>query len=279
MVLSGGTLAGVMATGVRHVAAAAIPAPADVAAPPADAEVTASGLASKVLVSGSGSGERPGPSDKVTVDYTGWTTDGKMFDSSVARGQNISFGLNQVIAGWTEGLQLMEPGEKRRFWIPENLAYKGQPGRPAGMLVFDVDLYSFIAAPKPPPAPEDVAMPSSDAIFGPSGLVTKVVNKGTGTEYPDATSVVTVDYSGWTADGKLFDSSIVRGEPASFPLNRVIKGWTEGVQMMVVGETRRMWIPADLAYGANPPPGAPAGQLTFDVTLMSIKKKDGIWPF
>ena len=80
---------------------------------------------------------------KVTVHYTGWTTDGKMFDSSVVRGKTISFGLNQVIAGWTEGLQLMVNGEKRRFWIPEKLAYKGQPGKPAGMLVFDVELFSF----------------------------------------------------------------------------------------------------------------------------------------
>jgi peptidylprolyl isomerase len=63
-----------------------------------------------------------------------------MFDSSVSRGEPIAFGLNQVIAGWTEGVQLMVEGEKRRFWIPESLAYRGQPGAPAGMLVFDVEL-------------------------------------------------------------------------------------------------------------------------------------------
>jgi peptidylprolyl isomerase len=66
-----------------------------------------------------------------------------MFDSSVVRGQPATFGLNQVIAGWTEGLQLMAVGEKRRFWIPEKLAYQGMAGRPAGMLVFDVELLSF----------------------------------------------------------------------------------------------------------------------------------------
>jgi peptidylprolyl isomerase len=76
----------------------------------------------------------------VTVHYTGWTTDGEMFDSSVTRGTPATFALDGVIAGWTEGLQLMVEGERRRFWIPESLAYQGQPGSPAGMLVFDVEL-------------------------------------------------------------------------------------------------------------------------------------------
>jgi FKBP-type peptidyl-prolyl cis-trans isomerase len=116
-----------------------IPAPSDVAAPPADATVTATGLASRTLQAGTGT-THPGPRSKVRVHYSGWTTDGKMFDSSVSRGEPISFGLNQVIPGWTEGVQLMVEGEKRRLWIPEALAYGGRPGAPAGMLVFDVEL-------------------------------------------------------------------------------------------------------------------------------------------
>ena len=117
-------------------------APADVAAPPADAATTASGLASKVLQPGSGT-KHPSRSSRVTVHYSGWTTDGKLFDSSVSRGQPATFGLNQVIAGWTEGVALMVEGEKRRFWIPEALAYKGQAGYPKGVLVFDVELLSI----------------------------------------------------------------------------------------------------------------------------------------
>lgn len=117
-------------------------APSDVAAPPADAEVTASGLASKVLKAGTGT-EHPTATSTVNVHYTGWTTDGKRFDSSVERGETISFPLNRVIAGWTEGVQLMVVGEKRRFWIPEALAYQGRPGAPAGMLVFDVELFEI----------------------------------------------------------------------------------------------------------------------------------------
>jgi FKBP-type peptidyl-prolyl cis-trans isomerase len=113
-------------------------APADVAAPPADAVKTPSGLASKVIKPGSGK-VHPAKTDTVTVHYTGWTTDGKMFDSSVPRGEPSTFPLDQVIAGWTEGLQLMVAGETRRLWIPEQLAYRGQH-EPKGMLVFDVEL-------------------------------------------------------------------------------------------------------------------------------------------
>jgi len=116
-----------------------IPAPADVAAPPSDATKTPSGLATKVLTPGTGSAH-PRANSRVKVHYSGWTTDGQMFDSSVARNEPISFGLNQVIAGWTEGVQLMLEGETRRLWIPEKLAYGGRPGAPQGMLVFDVEL-------------------------------------------------------------------------------------------------------------------------------------------
>ncbi|MEM6911362.1 MAG: FKBP-type peptidyl-prolyl cis-trans isomerase [Verrucomicrobiota bacterium] len=248
-----------------------IPAPDDVAAVPEDADRSESGLAWKVLQEGTGEG-KPGPRDSVTVHYTGWTTDGKMFDSSVARGETISFPLNGVIAGWTEGLQLMVVGEKRRFWIPAALGYGENPGggRPGGMLVFDVELFEIEAAPELPPTPEDVAAVPEGAESSASGLAWTVLAAGEGEARPEPTSLVKVHYSGWTTDGQLFDSSVLRGEPATFPLNRVIKGWTEGVQLMTAGEKRRFWIPAELAYGDNPRPGAPQGMLVFDVELLEI---------
>lgn len=119
-----------------------IPAPPDVGAPPGDAFRTESGLASKVLQVGM-SNVRPSPRSVVRVHYTGWTTEGEMFDSSVLRGEPIEFGVTQVIPGWTEGLQLMVVGEKRRFWIPGPLAYDfpgASPDAPKGMLVFDIEL-------------------------------------------------------------------------------------------------------------------------------------------
>ena len=354
---------------------------------------TDSGLASKVLEKGAGT-VHPDAWDSVTVHYTGWTTDGKMFDSSVTRGEPATFPLNRVIPGWTEGVQLMVVGEKRRFWIPEELAYAGRPGAPQGMLVFDVELLEIteaadppstpadVAAPpkdaqvtdsglaskvlepghrhrpprcvgrghrplhrldhrrqdvrlvghprpagdlppqpgdprldrgrpahgrgreaavldpggiayagrqgapqgmlvfdvelveikdqvEPPKAPSDVAAPPADATTTDSGLASKVLEPGTGADHPKATNRVTVHYSGWTTDGKMFDSSVTRGQPATFALNQVIPGWTEGVQLMVVGEKRRFWIPEALAYKGQQ--GAPQGMLVFDVELLEIQ--------
>lgn len=116
-----------------------IPPPPDVAAAPADAVRTASNLASKVITPGTGT-RHPRPNSRVTVHYTGWTTNGVTFDSSVSRGEPSTFGLDEVIPGWTEGVQMMVEGEKRRFWIPGRLAYEGAPGKPQGTLVFDIEL-------------------------------------------------------------------------------------------------------------------------------------------
>ena len=245
-----------------------IPAPANVARPPADAQKTPSGLAYQVL-SGEAGGKKPGPTDRVTVHYTGWTTDGKMFDSSKVRGQPASFPLDGVIAGWTEGLQLIGEGQTARFWIPQKLAYRGMPGRPAGMLVFDVQLITVAEVRKPPPTPSDVASPPADARKTRTGLRYTVLKEGDGGRKPTARSVVTCDYTGWTTDGKCFDSSIPRGAPSSFPLNRVIAGWTEGLQLMTKGSVYRFWIPASLAYGNRP--GRPAGMLVFDIELHSFR--------
>jgi len=237
-------------------------APPDVKAPPADAQKTASGLASKVITPGTGK-THPGPMDVVTVHFTGWKADGSMFDSSVLRGKPAMFTLNRVIAGWAEGLQLMVEGEKRRLWIPESLAYKGQR-EPKGMLVLDVELLSFAST----AAPADVKAAPADATKTPSGLAYKVLKPGTGGKHPTAASTVTVHYTGWTTDGKMFDSSVTRGMPVSFGLSDVIKGWTEGVQLMTQGEKARFWIPQELAYQGK---SAPYGMLVFDIELLDIK--------
>ena len=105
-------------------------------------KTTASGLQYKVLTAGTGD-EHPKKNDKVKVHYHGTLTDGTVFDSSVARGQPISFGLNQVIKGWTEGLQLMVVGEKTRLFIPSDLAYGNRDSGPipaGSTLIFDVEL-------------------------------------------------------------------------------------------------------------------------------------------
>ncbi len=249
--------------------------PPDVAKPPPNAKKTAKGVFYRVLKA-SGKKQHPKPTDMVKVNYTGWTTDGRMFDSSVVKGQPAEFSLSGVIAGWTDGIPVMAVGDRVRFWIPEELAYKGAPGRPQGMLVFDVDLLEIKEPPKPPqqgkpqpppPVPTDVAAPPAGAKKTAKGVFYKVLKKGPGGPHPKATDTVTVHYSGWQTDGHMFDSSVTRGKPAEFSLSGVIAGWTDGLQVMSVGDKYRFWIPQDLAYkGRNP-----KGMLVFDVELLGIR--------
>ena len=126
------------------------------------------------------------------------------------------------------------------------------------------------AGPPPIPAPADVAAAPPDAQRAPSGLAWKVLQPGTGTRHPRPNSEVTVHYTGWTTDGMMFDSSVSRGTPSTFRLDEVIRGWTDGLQMMVEGEKRRFWIPADLAYANSSRPGAPQGLLVFEIELLKV---------
>lgn len=250
-----------------------IPAPPDVATPPKDAQKTNSGLSYKVLQKGTGT-VHPALQDVVEVHITGWTTDGKMFGTTAIKKVPRQISVDAMMKGWTESIQLMAEGEKTRFWIPADLAYGDKPknpGAPAGMLVFDVELVKIIPGKMPIPAPSDVAAPPKDSKKTSSGLSYRVLQQGKGQTHPTASSNVKVHYTGWTTNGKMFDSSVVRGEPAAFPLGSVIPGWTEGVQLMVEGEKTRFWIPAELAYGNVPQrPGAPVGMLVFDIELLQI---------
>jgi peptidylprolyl isomerase len=120
------------------------PVPRDVSAPPADAQKTASGIQYRELKAGHGTA-RPGPKARVKVEYSGWTSAGRLFDSSVVRGEPTTMQVERAIAGWTEALQLMVVGQKVRFWIPEDLTFKGESGNPKGTLVFDLELVEILA--------------------------------------------------------------------------------------------------------------------------------------
>ncbi len=262
------------------------PTPKDVAKPPADAKTTANGVAYKVLKAGSG-GPHPTAVDTIKVNYTGWTTDGRMFDSSAIKGEPTEMSLNGVITGFTDGFPLMSVGDRFRFWIPETMAYKGAQGRPQGMLVFDMELVEIEPAPPTPraepadaktppadtktlPAPPDVAAPPADAKQSPRGAFYKLMKSVPGAPHPTPSDTVTFDYTGWTTDGRMFDSSKVRGQPLEFPLGRLISGWIDVVPLLGVGESARLWIPKELAY---PDGSGPQGMLVFDFELLSIKAK------
>ena len=348
-----------------------------------DMKKTESGLEWGVLKAGS---DEPGPADGDTVEvhYTGWLTNGTKFDSSRDRGQPSKFGVNQVIAGWTEGLKLMTPGMRCKFVIPGDLAY-GPQGRPPTIpanatLVFDVELLSVTRMPKMPKGnaekqkelpdgckfevlkpgtgamiadgdgvslryaifkaqdgavldcteksgrklggtldslqwpflkdmiqgmkvgeviraevPQKVLpqaradtvwelelvstvklpqfrLPAQDKVVTTdSGLKYEVIDAGEGTA-PTKTQTVVAHYTGWLTDGKVFDSSHARGEPTSFPLNRVIPGWTEGLQLMKPGGKFLFQIPPELGYGARQSGQIPPNSwLVFYVELIEVK--------
>ncbi len=113
-----------------------------------------------------------------------------------------------------------------------------------------------------------VAIPA-DAQKTASGISWTLIKAGTGTTHPAPTALVLVHYTGWTMDGEKFDSSVDRGQPVEYQLNGFIPGWIEGVQLMVKGEKRRLWIPAKLAYEGIP--DRPQGMLVFDIELLDFK--------
>jgi peptidylprolyl isomerase len=260
------TLLALLATSALAQEPKIVPAPPDLLAPPNDAVKSPTGLISKAIKEGTSS-EKPITTDVVTVNYTGWRSDGMMFDSTVARGVTSTFPLDRVMAGWRECVILMTIGETRRCWVPQALAYNGRAGRPTGTVVFDIELIDFRASPLIPPA--DVKAPPADAKRTASGLAYKVLRPGKGTRSPSPFSRVSVHYTGWTTDGRMFDSSVPRGAPTVMQLDEVIKGWSEGVPMMTEGERTRFWVPENLAYGGKG--DGPRGMLVFDIELVEIQ--------
>lgn len=238
---------------------------------------TASGL--KYVVVEEGTGATPKPGDLVKVHYTGTLEDGTKFDSSLDRGEPIEFilGRGQVIPGWDEGIGLMKVGGKAKLIIPPDLAY-GEQGAggvipPNATLNFDVELVAAEAGPPPPPdAPTQVD--EADYTTTDSGLQYYDLEEGSG-DSPENGQMATVHYTGWLEDGTMFDSSLTRGQPFSFPVGagQVIPGWDEGVASMKVGGKRQLKIPADLAYGEQGAGGVipPNATLVFEVELLEVK--------
>lgn len=241
-----------------------------------DTITTPSGL-KYILIKENKAGEKITPGSKATVHYSGYFKDGKMFDSSVERGQpfTLKVGVGQVIRGWDEGLALLHKGEKAKIIIPYQLAY-GEQGRPPVIpersdLIFDVEIVEVQAI----VAPKLYDITNLEAKKTASGLTYYEVNRSASTNKAMPGKTVKVHYSGYLANGKMFDSSVERGEPIEFPLGQgqVIPGWEEGIALMNVGDKLRLVIPYTLAYGEEGrAPVIPAkADLTFDVELIDVK--------
>ena len=218
-----------------------------------------------------GDGDPVAKSATVTIHYTGWLTTGEVFDSSVQRGKMATFPLDRLIKGWQEGIPGMKPGGVRRLKIPAALGY-GDTDKakiPAGStLVFEIELASG-----PGKLPDLTAKEWKPLGDGSTGIRVWDVATGTGDEVtPGAT--VTIHYTGWLLDGKMFDSSKTDGgEPATFPLASLIKGWQVAVPGMKVGGTRRMELPYQYAYGERGGQGIPPkATLVFEIEVKGTKK-------
>jgi FKBP-type peptidyl-prolyl cis-trans isomerase len=241
------------------------PVPADVAAAPADARKTAKGVAYKVLTPGTG--PKIHFYDMATIDYTAWDAKGRMFDSTQIRKQPRPSAPFRETPGLEDALTQMSPGEHAMFWIPAELN-KPALNTPDGATCYDLTLVSVKPQHAPPPTPADVAAPPKNAKKTALGVFYKVLKPGDGKSHPTTSDSVKVHYTGWTTDGRMFDSSVVRDKPAEFGVTQVIKGWTDGLQIMSPGEQVRFWIPEELAYKGQP--GRPKGMLIFDVQLLEI---------
>jgi peptidylprolyl isomerase len=223
-----------------------------------------------------GEGPDPQKGEVVTLDFTGWLTDGTKIGSSVDTGQKVVFavGEGQVIPGWDEGVASMKVGGRRQLVIPAELAF-GEQGAsgvipPNATLILEVDLLSI--SPGSPAAPTEVN--EADYVTTDSGLKYYDIQVGEGPS-PEAGQEITVQYTGWLTDGTKFDSSIDRGQPATFVIGmgQVIPGWDEGVASMKVGGKRQLVIPAELAYGADGAGGVipPNATLIFEIELVDVK--------
>ena len=231
-----------------------------------------------------GSGKSPTISDRVKVHYRGTLLDGKQFDSSYDRGQAAEFPLAGVIEGWQKGIPLFKEGGKGKLIIPSALAYGekaiGDDIPANSILVFDIELLEVIKV----TTPAEQAKIDQEKIAAyiqekglenvqktESGLHYIIEKEGTG-EHPKLESHVKVHYEGTLLDGTKFDSSYDRNQPAHFPLNRVVKGWQEGIQFLKAGGVGTLIIPSGLAYGKQAMgKNIPANSvLVFKVELLEV---------
>lgn len=212
---------------------------------------------------------------KVTINYSGFFKEGRCFDSSVDRGQPLvaEVGKGKLFPGLDEAISLMRNGEKGKFIIPSKLAF-GERGSgpipPNSDLIMDMEVVSVKDIPVPVKFDTTGITPKVTA----TGLKYFEVKKSGNEQKPKAGQNVKVHYTGYLLDGKLFDSSVERGEPIEFPLGagQVIAGWEEGIALMSIGDKYRFVIPSQLGYGeaGRAPVIPPSANLIFDVELISV---------
>jgi FKBP-type peptidyl-prolyl cis-trans isomerase len=255
------------------------PVPADLTAPPATAQTTPKGTKYEILKPATGT-VKAKSYDTVTYNYTAWDSTGRMFETTEMKKKPAKMQPYKQSAALEDVLTQMAAGERVRFWsTADKMSSSGRPlpGAPTGDVCYELELITIEPGVEPPPVPSDVAKPPADAKKTDKGVFYKLLKAGpAGGVHPKPTETVKVNYTGWTTDGRMFDSSVIRKEPAEFSLQGVIPGWTDGIPQMVVGDKMRFWIPEELAYKGQP--GRPQGMLVFDVELLEIKATPAMPP-
>ena len=247
------------------------PIPADVAAAPATALTTKAGTKYVIVKPATGT-EKAKSYDTVTYNYTAWDSTGRMFETTEMKKKPAKMQPYKQSATMEDILTQLAAGERIRFWAPaDKMSISGRPlpSAPQGTVCYEIELITIEQGVEPPPVPTDVAKPPADAKKSPKGVSYKVLKAGAGGPKPKPTDTVKVNYTGWTTDGRMFDSSVIRKEPAEFSLQGVVPGWTDAIPLMSIGDKFRFWIPEELAYKGQP--GRPQGMLVFDVELLEIK--------
>ncbi|MDA8016770.1 MAG: FKBP-type peptidyl-prolyl cis-trans isomerase [Thermoanaerobaculia bacterium] len=241
----------------------AAPTPDEARTPPPEAIRHTSGLVTLLLEKGEGE-SKPTGDDVVVLHFTGWDRDGKQFASTREgeRPQPWSVQLSKLFPGWRQALEGMVPGELQRIWVPEHLGPKNNRGPESA--VFDLELVAIRQLPEVPPlaAPED-------AERSPSGARWKRIKTGTSDESPPAGGTALLTWTQWGADGKVVQSTELRGRPTAFMLDRVFLGFSEIVQEMKVGEERYLWIPSAV-HGGDWPGSSPNKPLILHVELVRV---------
>jgi len=250
-----------------------------------DLKEIVSGVRYRDLKEGDGKPCEPGA--KVKMNYTGWLTDGTVFDSNKDKAP-VEFELSGLIQGWQIGIPGMKPGGKRKLVIAPDKGYREQAkGKipPNSTLIFEVELISASGSMRPRHAPptdltklSDGTAPNADdpnlKPIGNEGLKYRDLKEGDGEVVPAGAHVV-MEYIGWRmSDGGMFDSSWKpeSSRPLDISLNNLIAGWQEGVPGMKVGGIRKLVIPPKLAYGNQDQKGIPPNStLVFEIELLGIR--------
>ena len=239
------------------------PSAAELVAPPASAAKLPSGVSTQRLRAGKGA-DSPRPQDFVAFRSLSRRSDGSVIADGFGTKEPTRLVLSKLNRGWQEGLSGMTVGEQRRFWFPAELMPIDKVSGKKEPVVFDIELVSIFPVPD---APASLKTPDARAVKAGAGTSVLTVKAGKAGKAAARTDAALVNFTLWNPAGQVVGSSAVDGRPTLFPLDKVMPSFADCLLGMKVSERRQCWIPALHNDGF---PGAPKGDLIFDVELLQF---------